>query len=285
MTHFIRHEDSDEATIEHITGNNYHMTLRIKRILGWLWWPFARNANRKVILNYHAVGSGQASLHSENFKHQMDWLARNATVESLENLIFQPDLPGLRVALTFDDGYRSVYSVAAPVLEKHAFPASVYVNTGMISEDTHRASNADLGHYPQEEFLTWKEVAELDRMGWAIGSHGVDHVDLTRLPAEETARQLQNSRAEIEARLGKECRHFCYTWGNNNHMVRKLVSKTGYISAVAAIHGSLHSASDHMALERIDVRRDYSLKDFIATIKGDWDYLAFIQRLRRIGQK
>ncbi|MDD2580817.1 MAG: polysaccharide deacetylase family protein [Desulfuromonadaceae bacterium] len=261
------------------------MTLRIKRILGWLWRSFSRNVNRKVILIYHAVGSGPASLHSENFKYQMDWLAGNATVETLENLVSRPDLPGLRVALTFDDGYHSVYSVVSPVLEKLGFPATVYVNTGMIGEDAHRASNVDLGHYPQEEFLVWKELAELGKGSWTIGSHGVDHVDLTKLTEEDVTRQLQDSRAEIETRLGKECRNFCYTWGNNNRKVRDLVNEAGYLTAVAAIHGSLRTTTDRMALERIDVRRDYCLNDFIATIKGDWDYLAVIQRLRRIGQK
>lgn len=261
------------------------MSLCLKRIFARLFWPFFRKASRRIILIYHAVGSGPSSLSAENFNRQMDWLAEYATVESLEDLINHPDQSGLRVAITFDDGYRSVYSVAAPVLKKYGFSAAAYVNTGMIGEDVHCASDSGLGHYPQEEFLTWQEVAELDRRGWTIGSHGVDHVDLTLLPADAAARQLQDSRAEIEARLGKECRHFCYTWGNNNRMVRRLVNEAGYLSAVAAIHGALTSASDTMALERIDVRRDYSLEDFIAIIKGDWDYLAVIQRFRRRGQR
>lgn len=261
------------------------LSLHVKRLLGCLCGYGPKRVNRRILLIYHAVGSGPVSLPSENFIRQMDWLGKHATVESLESLVNRPEVPGLRVALTFDDGYRSVYSVVAPVLEKLGFPATVYLSTGMIGEAAHRASDPNLGHYPYEEFLNWQEVAELDRMGWTIGSHGVDHVDLTKLTDEDVAQQLQDSRGEIETRLGKECRHFCYTWGNNNQKVRNLVSESGYFSAVAAIHGTLHSVSDRLALERIDVRREYCLKDFIATIQGDWDYLAVIQRLRRIGQK
>jgi peptidoglycan/xylan/chitin deacetylase (PgdA/CDA1 family) len=265
--------------------NNSSRSLLWKRRLGSIGKLFRRAESRRIILVYHAVGSGPQSLPALHFRQQIDWLAKHATVETLDTLINQPELPGLRVTLTFDDGYRSVYSAAAQVLEKYKFPATVYVNSGMIGEDEHRASNADLGHYPQEEFLTWHEINELDRKGWTIGSHGVDHVDMTRLTAKEITRQLQDSKTQIEARLRKECRHFCYTWGNNNRLVRNLVDKAGYLSAVATIHGPLHPTSDRMALERIDVRRDYCLSDFIAIIQGDWDYLAVIQRMRRSGQK
>lgn len=259
-------------------------SLHIKRALGALFKYVSRKKDRRVILTYHAVGSGALSIPVKNFINQMDWLARHATVETLGNLVNRPSPSGLRVAITFDDGYRSVYSVAAPILEKHGFPSTVYLNTALVGEETHRASDSNLGHYPHEEFLLWKEVAELDRMGWTIGSHGVDHVDLTRLTDANVAQQLRGSRGEIESRLGKQCRHFCYTWGNNSQKVRHLVSEAGYDTAVAAIHGTLHSKSDLMALERVDVRRDYCLNDFKAVIEGDWDYLSVIQRLRRIGQ-
>lgn len=255
-----------------------------KRRLGSFGKLIPKGKSRRIFLIYHAVGSGPLSLSVDNFNLQMDWLEKHAKVESLESLISQPDLPGLRVALTFDDGYHSVFSVAAPILAKHAFPATVYLNTGMIAENGHYPSDSTLGHYPQEEFLNWPEVVALDRCGWTIGSHGVDHVDLTKISDVEVMEQLQASRKEIVQRLGKECRHFCYTWGNNDQRVRNLVRGAGYQTAVAAIHAPLRSTSDPMALERIDVRREYELKDFIATMQGDWDFLAVIQRLRRLRQ-
>lgn len=263
---------------------NSSMSLKIKRIIGRILAPLLSGPSRRIILIYHAVGSGPLSLSIDHFSRQMEWLAECAKVEPLEELISQPDLPGLRVALTFDDGYHSVFSVAAPILAKHAFPATVYLNTGMIAENEHYPSDSTLGHYPQEEFLDWPEVVALDRCGWTIGSHGVDHVDLTKISDVEVMEQLQASRKEIVQRLGKECRHFCYTWGNNNQKVRNLVRGAGYQTAVAAIHAPLRLTSDPMALERIDVRREYCLKDFIATMQGDWDFLAVIQRLRRLRQ-
>lgn len=253
-----------------------------KRRLGSFGKLIPKRKSRRIFLIYHAVGSGPLSLSVDNFNLQMEWLEKYAKVETLETLISQPNLPGLRVALTFDDGYHSVSSVVAPLLKKYGFPATVYLNTGMIAEDGHRPSDSTLGHYPQEEFLNWQEVVALDRDGWTIGSHGVDHVDLTLLPAEESAQQLRDSQGEIVLRLGKECRHFCYTWGNNSQKVRTLVRGAGYQTAVAAIHAPLRTTSDPMALERIDVRREYDLKDFISIIQGDWDFLAVIQRLRRL---
>lgn len=254
--------------------------LRCKRLIGRFWRRLPRIVDRRVVLIYHSVGSGPASAPEAMFRNQMAWLAEHADVATLDELVKNPGKGGLRVALTFDDGYRSLCRVVAPVLRAYSFPATVYLNTGWIAEETPRCSDASLGHYPDEEFLIWKEVAELAGAGWEVGSHGIEHYDLTALPVPEVERQIMESKGDIEARLGRPCRHFAYTWGLHNENVRERLRSSGYRFAVAAHHAPLSDKSDLFALPRVDIRRDYNLDDFTALVRGEWDFLGLLHKLR-----
>jgi peptidoglycan/xylan/chitin deacetylase (PgdA/CDA1 family) len=236
--------------------------------------------NRKVILTYHAVGSGPWSLPVEAFAAQVDWLTRNAKVTTLPDLLKQEPTSGLRVALTFDDGYECVYRKAAPILQTSGMTATVFVNTTPIADNRQTASDPRAGHYPAEHFMTWPQVASLSMDGWEIGSHGAEHVDMTAQSLAEVRRQLAWSKASLEDRLGRRCEYFAYPWGRNNAAVRTEVSNCGYAAAAATLHGPLQAKGDRFALPRVDVRRDYAMSDFLAAVTGDWDYLRYVQIIR-----
>lgn len=254
--------------------------LHWKRTIGRFWGLLPEKADRRVVLIYHAVGSGPASGSKAMFRGQMEWLAEHASVEPLHELLGNPGKGGLRVALTFDDGYRSLFQVVAPILKSCSFPATVYLNTGWMAEVDPRFSDSSLGHYPGEEFLLWEEVAELAGMGWTIGSHGVGHYDLTAVAAAELEKEVTESKGEIEARLGMPCRHYAYTWGRHNKAVREALHRAGYCSAVAAHHEPLSTGNDPFALPRLDIRREYNLADFVSVVRGEWDYLGLIHKLK-----
>ncbi len=249
-----------------------------KRRLGRLFG--SRDATRRdVILIYHSVAGGPLSTPEARFREQMAWLRGNARVITLSELLDTPNPGELRVVLSFDDGYCSLHDAVHPILTAQGFPAIAYLNSGLLGENQHLPSRPELGHYPNEHFLTWCEAAHLAGHGWTIGGHGVDHVDLTQTLAEETLRQLVDCGAQIEAKLGISCRHFAYTWGYSTPRVRAAVGAAGFHSAVGALHGPVTSSSDRYALPRVDIRADYELRDFIAVVTGRWDYLGLAQRL------
>ncbi|HEX7287830.1 MAG TPA: polysaccharide deacetylase family protein [Candidatus Angelobacter sp.] len=100
---------------------------------------------RFVIICYHSVGTGGVPFHSgideQVFEQQIRFLRnsyRIVTVDEICRELDEDGRPGQAVALTFDDGYRSVYTKAFPVLRKYGVPATVYltasaVETGEIS--------------------------------------------------------------------------------------------------------------------------------------------------------
>jgi peptidoglycan/xylan/chitin deacetylase (PgdA/CDA1 family) len=251
---------------------------RLKRNMG-RFYPSAQSGKRKIILLYHAVGSGPNAMSEQLFFNQMHWLKQNCEVLSLSELLTTPCNPNMiQVALSFDDGYACLYDVCSPILENLNLSSMVYLNTGWISDniETRCSSNPQLGHYLGENFLTWGEVEQLVVKKWEVGSHGVEHVDLTQMKRQDIQQQLTKSKKMIEEKLQIACPHFAYTWGRHSQEVRALVKQAGYQYAVAAHHREISQNSGPYVLPRMNIDKSYSLDDFIKIVKGNWDYLGLI---------
>lgn len=254
--------------------------LKLKRNFGKIW-P-AKIQNRKLILLYHSVGQQGWAMSPQQFSEQMSWLADHCRILPLTQLIQAAPDRDMQVALTFDDGYQSLYEQALPILAAKKLTATVYLNTGWIGQDAHerQLSRADLGHYPDEAFLLWPEVQELYRAGWEMGSHGVNHYNFAETNATLTQQELAASKQEIEQRLQTSCLHFSYPWGRYSKNLQALVKNCGYHYAVAARHAALTARADLFALPRINIARDYSYVDFKNIVYGRWDFLGWIQKWR-----
>src|SRR3990167_3384792 len=146
----------------------------VKRHIGH-YWPSTNQVGRKVILLYHSIGNTCWGMPKQNFISQMDWIMDHCQVLTLSDLIKSKPNKEIQIALTFDDGYQTLYEQVAPILVKKNISGTVYINTGWMGEtESHRKKSiAALGHYPEELFLTWHEVGVLHKMGWEIGSHWV----------------------------------------------------------------------------------------------------------------
>lgn len=257
-------------------------TLLWKRRIGKLH-PVIRKTPRKISLLYHAVGNGPQAMKINLFSEQMAWLKKHCTVMSLSELLrAAPDANAIQVAISFDDGYACLHDVVAPILEQFNFPAIVYLNTGWIAseENQRRASEPGLGHYIGEQFLTWKEVLSLVHQGWEIGSHGVDHLDLTQQNEQITNLQLSQSKDTIELKIQKPCLHFAYTWGKHSRSLKALVEQNKYQYAVAAHHAVISDRNDPFAIPRMNIEKDYSMSDFIDIVQGKWDFMRLIHALK-----
>ncbi len=93
------------------------------------------STGKYVILCYHRVGTGGIPYYSEldakEFEKQMRFLRSRYRILSLEQLVREiadPQSKGQGVAVTFDDGYRGLYTEALPILAKYQIPATVYLD-------------------------------------------------------------------------------------------------------------------------------------------------------------
>ncbi len=93
-----------------------------------------------VVLVYHRVDEGYSDpfdiqVSPSNFRSQIEYLRVNYTMTSLDNLLdivsAGSDTSGM-AAITFDDGYQSVLTVAKPILEECYVPATVFLTADFL---------------------------------------------------------------------------------------------------------------------------------------------------------
>lgn len=92
----------------------------------------ARRRRSSCVLMYHGV----APVEAETFQEQMQFLARNFSVVSLDRLVGTgtDGHPAQgSVALTFDDGLRNNYTVVYPILRRLGLPATYFVCPGLVA--------------------------------------------------------------------------------------------------------------------------------------------------------
>ena len=94
---------------------------------------------RFAILCYHRIGAGgipfYSELPAETFEKQMRYLRNRYRIVSLDQLIQEIDQPRSlepAVAITFDDGYRDLFTQAFPVLQEYRVPATIFLTVGCI---------------------------------------------------------------------------------------------------------------------------------------------------------
>ena len=104
--------------------------------------PGEAGRRRLCILNYHRILAQPDPLLDseptvETFRWQMALLAKCFNVLPLHDAIGMlgtRDMPPRAVAITFDDGYRSLHDLALPVLREFKLPATVFITTGHIDQ-------------------------------------------------------------------------------------------------------------------------------------------------------
>jgi peptidoglycan/xylan/chitin deacetylase (PgdA/CDA1 family) len=193
-----------------------------------------------TLLLYHRVGEDKhptTSITASAFREQMAWLAdHDYRVISLAELVATVDAghapPRHSVVITFDDTYRSIYDVAAPILAAHHYPYTLFVYTEAME-----------AHYP--DFMTWEQLHELaERPGVEIGNHGHHHAHLIRghgktLPTEQLREDVTTAGALLERRLGVPTHYYAFPYGEYTDEAQAAVREAGYRVQLTQDRGSV----------------------------------------------
>jgi peptidoglycan/xylan/chitin deacetylase (PgdA/CDA1 family) len=116
------------------------------------------------------------------------------------------------IALTFDDGLRSLFTDALPILRAHRAPAHLFLSTGALEPGA-----GPVGQGPAR--LTWDMVEELHESGVAIEGHTHRHLDLRQLSDATILTECSTADALIERCTGRRPRYFAYPFGRHDDRV------------------------------------------------------------------
>lgn len=247
---------------------------------------FVRSGFHIPILMYHSVSEDaeqnvhpyyKVVTHPRVFAEQMEFLKRKGfEAISLEDAICKlregKEAAGKYVVITFDDGFRDVLTHAAPVLDKAAFTATIYLSTGFVGNENR--------NFKGRECLSWNEVRDLQRSGITFGSHTVTHPKLYGLAVNAIRNEIADSKRTIEDKLGLPVHSFAYPYAfpeNDSAFktrLRNILLESGYSNGVCTAIGRAHAGSDPFFLERLPVNSDDDARLFEAKMAGSYDWIA-----------
>lgn len=219
------------------------------------------------ILMYHHIrinpqprDSLWASLHvsPQQFEEQLKYLADHQYHPVSLNEIYgslngEGRLPEKPVVLTFDDGYRSFYDNAYPLLVKYHMKAVEFVITNVQQLPA---------------YFTWEQAQTMNASGLIeFGAHTRNHPALTTVSQNDLVSEIKGSKNDLESHLKKTITWFAYPYGDYNTRVVNAVRDAGYIGAVTTNFGSVETMNTLYLLPRIMVDGRYSIKNFATRLE------------------
>lgn len=200
---------------------------------------YSNGVQQVPILCYHRFGNGCSSplcVPADVFERQMKYLKDNGyhvihPKQLLAFLHFREPLPKKSVMITIDDGYRSVFQYAYPILKKYGYAATLFIYTNYVGVS--------------KQAITWKQLRELKANGFTIGSHTIKHSDLSKQDDGESEEaylkrlrwEIEKSKQIIDRKLNQDTFFFAYPFGRASYSAMLATQKAGYRLAVTVDRG------------------------------------------------
>ena len=197
------------------------------------------------ILTYHSFGpkpiTKETSMQAhyrvtpENFEAQMKYLAEKnyqtiTFADLIESQVLGKPIPENAIVLTFDDGWKSQYDYAVPILEKYKFTGTFFIITGAIGATS---------------YMTVDELKTLHTKGFEIASHTVSHPKLPTLEDAQLVQEIQASKKTLEDKLGIIVTTLAYPYYAHDVRVMQAVRDAGYLGARAG-WGGFKNNTEHL---------------------------------------
>jgi peptidoglycan/xylan/chitin deacetylase (PgdA/CDA1 family) len=233
-----------------------------------------------VIFGYHRfvnnVKRPDTEITPAAFEAQMQELKnKNISVIPMQDFLAwrrgEKAIPSKSAIITFDDGWKSQYEVAWPIMKKFNYPFTLFIYTEGIKP----------GHFSGGESLSWEQLAEMRDAGVDIQGHTATHSDL-RKPYDKVAKkklsppeyeewlqkEIVGSKQMIEQKLGVKVNCFAVPYGFHNAHIEEVVMKAGY-EALFTVYGqpiTMHTPLNSVGRYLMEANKPKTFTDAVSAI-------------------
>lgn len=240
--------------------------------LGYYLYVYLKGASFVRVVNYHCTPAeyiDKLESHLTFYQKHYENVTEAELLAYLSGASWNKSRPGL--VISFDDGLRSNYDVAASLLEKYGFTGWFMVPAGFaqINENDQKSYSAKhsiwdrsgTGH--KRIAMSTDELLDLVERGHTICGHTYDH---TRLPPtidlKHIRREIYDSKLFLETRLGISVNGFAWVGGEECNFSRnasRAIRMAGYKLSFNSNGGTITSETSRFKLGRVNIESYYSL--------------------------
>lgn len=199
-------------------------------------------------LMYHAVPAAEPgdvtwdphyAVTAARFASQLDALAADGSaLLSVQALLAGGKPPACTTCLTFDDGGRTDYEVAFPLLAARDATADFFVSAGLVGTPG---------------YASWAQLREMADAGMSIQSHGYAHRLLDDITDAEAEHEIAASRLRIEDALGRAVTLFAPPGGRLTSRAIAIARRAGYTAVCSSRPGRFDGTAAGFVLPRFAV--------------------------------
>lgn len=243
-------------------------------------FPFIR------VINYHDITKNQA----DNFEKQLQFYSNrfvNVTEKDLREFLtngnWKHKKPGL--ILSFDDGLRSHYEIAAPLLEKYGFTGWFFVPVGAISDLPEPVFLEKTIEDIKENYLNSEQLEYLDK-NHIVGCHTETHRRLGKENSDEIMkRETLGAKQKFEKMLGHNVEIFCWVGGEENSYSKNAADfiKQGYHLSFMTNNEIVTPKTNPLQIQRTNIEADNPLWLVRFQVSGLMD-LAYAPKRNRVNK-
>ena len=251
----------------------------------------ANTLNQAIVLQYHHISGTtpeSTSVSPSKFIEHLDLINELGfqvlpLTDVIKNIHNSSQPTRKTLAISFDDGYLSIYQNAFPELKKRGLPFTIFISPGAI-DNQHGNS------------LNWQQLKEMNKHGATIANHSLNHDHLLNINKQESMtdwknriiNNIESAQNRLVEKLAINHRLFAYPYGEFNQELISVLKDLNY-TAFSQQSGPISSCSNLQALPRFSASGQYSKLD---TLKIKINSLAFdisvenpISQVQRFGGK
>ena len=217
----------------------------------------SQEINFGTVLMYHKFGESSfpsTSIQIDTFRNHLSFLKEkkfnvlplSELVDFLEN---SKNLPEKAVFITIDDGYRSFYNNAFPLLKEFNFPFTIFISTDNVSSDK------------SSSFMSWDMLSEIKDHKGVIHNHTSDHSNLNKLSNNEIIYKIKKANESIQKNLNFNSDIFSYPYGESNLENEKIVKSLGFRIAFSQHSSHIYRGENIMRLPRFSFNEEFGKLD------------------------
>jgi peptidoglycan/xylan/chitin deacetylase (PgdA/CDA1 family) len=261
------------------------------------WYTHLSKILFRISFNFHSIRVIHYHCTPEIFKNSFDEhlklfskfyspVTENDLSRFFETKKWHKNKPGL--IISFDDGLRSNFDYACPLLEKHGFVGWFFIPSNFILDPTLKFTIDNKiklsQHYSDNRYCVSIEEMNLMKKNHVIGGHTASHHRFNNNDLDKVLeKEITTAKIDLQNFIDKEIKAFSWVGGELKHYTKNAFNKlliSDFYFIFFTNYSPINRFTNPKNINRTNIESEMSIPEVYFRLSGIFDIIYFIKRLR-----